>query len=150
MWQSRLGGTQTVSGTLFGKDLGGGYRVFNLRFRHFVNIPPHNEYVAQYLSVGIVGVALLLWFTIRPLKRFWKLSSTDMQVVEPSASAWVAVIIGIIAFSIPYQPMADAYGLLAIANAMVFRLDNEAREKQQESSALVVEPGFQDGQLHGL
>jgi hypothetical protein len=150
MWQSLLGGTQTVSGTLFGKDLGGGYRVFNLRFRHFVNIPPHNEYVAQYLSVGIVGVALLLWFTIRPLKRFWKLSSTDMQVVEPSASAWVAVIIGIIAFSIPYQPMADAYGLLAIANAMVFRLDNEAREKQQESSALVVEPGFQDGQLHGL
>ena len=86
---------------------------------------PHNEYVAQYLSFGLVGVVLLLWFTIRPLKRFWKLSSTDMQGVEPSASAWVAVIIGIVAFSIPYVPIADAYALLGIANAMVFRLDKE-------------------------
>jgi O-antigen ligase len=129
MWQALLSGEQTVADISLGKDLGGGYRVFNLDYGHYVNIPPHNEYVAQYLSFGLAGVALLLWFTFRPLKRFWKLSSTDMQGVEPSASAWVAVIVGIVVFSIPYQPMADAYALLGIANAMVFRLDNEAREE---------------------
>jgi hypothetical protein len=125
MWQALLSGQQTVSDVFLGKDLGGGYRVFNIVYGGFDNVIPHNEYVAQYLSFGLVGVVLLLWFTIRPLKRFWKLSSTDLQGVEPAASAWVAVIIGIVAFSIPYQPIADAYALLGIANAMVFRLDKE-------------------------
>lgn len=125
MWQALLSRQQTVSDVFLGKDLGGGYRVFNIVYGGFDNVVPHNEYVAQYLSFGLVGVVLLLCFTIHPLKRFWKLSSTDMQGVEPSASAWVAVIIGVVAFSIPYEPIADAYALLGIANAMVFRLDKE-------------------------
>jgi hypothetical protein len=134
MWQGLLGEKQTVSGVLLGKDLGGGYLIFNILQQRYMDFPPHNEYLTQYLSVGIGGVALILGFTIYPLRRFWKLSSTEVQSVEPSASAWVAVIIGIIVFSIPYQPTTDAYGLLAIANAIVFRLNSE-----QESPVLLVE-----------
>jgi hypothetical protein len=121
---------QTVSSVLFGKDLGGGYRVFDVMAMNFIDVLPHNEYVAQFLSVGLAGVAPLLCFTIRPLRRFWKLSSTDLQAIEPSASAWVAVILGIMVFSVPYQPMVDAYALLGIANAMVFRLYKEAKTRE--------------------
>jgi hypothetical protein len=75
--------------------------------------------------VGIAGVVLLLCFTILPLRRLWKLSLTDNEAVEPSASAWTAVIIGIVVFSIPYQPLTDTYALLGIASAIVFRLEKE-------------------------
>jgi hypothetical protein len=130
-WQGLLiDKEQTVSTVLLGKDLGGGYRVFYVLEGGFMDVAPHNEYVAQFLSLGLAGVALLLCFTIRPLRRFWKLSSTDLQAIEPSASAWVAVILGIMVFSVPYQPLVDAYALLGIANAMVFRLYREAKANE--------------------
>jgi hypothetical protein len=53
-----------------------------------------------------------------------------MRGVEPSASAWVAIIIGIIVFSIPYQPEADAYALLGIANAIVLGLKGEGKSPE--------------------
>jgi hypothetical protein len=49
-----------------------------------------------------------------------------MKAVEPFASAWVAVIIGILVFGVPYPDPPVAYVLLGIANAMVFRLDKVA------------------------
>ena len=131
MWESLLTESQTVPGVLFGKDLGGGYMQYSVMQHEYIDIPPHNEYLTQFLSVGIAGVVLILAFTIYPLKRFWKLSSTDMEAVEPSASAWVAIIIGIVVYSIPYQPETDAYALLAMANAIVFGL-----KRGQESPAI--------------
>jgi O-antigen ligase len=131
MWETLLTESQTVPGVLFGKDLGGGYMQYSVMQHEYIDIPPHNEYLTQFLSVGIAGVVLILAFTIYPLKRFWKLSSTDMEAVEPSASAWVAIIIGIVVYSIPYQPETDAYALLAMANAIVFGL-----KRGQESPAI--------------
>jgi hypothetical protein len=122
-WQGLLGGQQTASGVLFGKDLGGGYLAYYPLRQQYIDVVPHNEYILQYLSVGIPGVVLILSFTIYPLRRFWKLSFTDMGAVDPSASAWVAIIIGIVAYSIPYQPEVDAYALLGMANAIVFGLN---------------------------
>jgi len=141
MWQSLLQKSQTPTGVLFGQDLGGGYEFFDLMAGRYVDIPPHNEYIAQYLSEGLAGVALLLWFIIRPLRSFWRLSSTDMMAVEPSSSAWVAVIVGIILYSIPYEPMADNYALLAIANAMIFRTNQDVEiGEQKDLKALPILP----------
>jgi uncharacterized membrane protein len=125
-WQAQLSRSQTAFSALFGLDLGGGYEVFDLMSGRYIEVPPHDEYLLQYLSVGISGVVVVLCFTIRPLRRFWKLSSTDMKAVEPSASAWVAVIIGILAYNVPYAQAADTYALLGIANAMVSKLDKDA------------------------
>jgi hypothetical protein len=72
-----------------------------------------------------------------------------MTAVEPSASAWVAVIIGTVAFSIPYQPRADAYALLALANAIVFRLDEEAGVRNNKASAQLVPPTADDSLIFG-
>jgi O-antigen ligase len=125
-WQAQLERSQTVSGALFGTPLGGEWEVFDVTTRRYENVPPHNEYLLEYLSVGVSGVVLVLCFTIRPLRRFWRLSLTDMKAVEPSASAWVAVIIAIIVYGVPYTQQVDTYALLAIANAMVSRLDKDA------------------------
>ena len=125
-WQANLQKDQTAFSVLFGRDLGGGYEVFDLMTRRYLDVPPHNEFILEYLSVGISGVALVLCFSIRPLRRFWRLSSTGTKAVEPSASAWVAVIIGIIVYSAPYSPAADTYALVAIANAVVSKLDKDA------------------------
>jgi O-antigen ligase len=125
-WRAQLEKNQTVSDALFGPALGGGWEVFDPITRRYVDVTPHNEYIFQYLSVGISGLVLVLCFTIRPLRRFWRLSSTDMKGVEPSASAWVAVIVGIIVYGVPYTQSADSYALLAIANAVVSRLDKDA------------------------
>jgi HAMP domain-containing protein len=124
-WGEQLARNQTAFSALFGLDLGGGYEVFDMVTGRYTEVPPHNEYILEYLSVGISGVAVVLCFTIRPLRRFWKLCSTDMKAVEPSASAWVAVILGVIVFNVPYVPAADTYALLGIANAIVTRLDKD-------------------------
>jgi hypothetical protein len=125
-WQANLQRDQTALSVLFGLDLGGGYEVFDMVTRRYTEVPPHNEYILQYLSVGISGVALVLCFMIRPLRRLWGLTSTDMTAVEPSASAWVAIIIGIILYGVPYTQAADTYALLGIANAVVTRLDKDS------------------------
>jgi hypothetical protein len=124
-WQANLQRNQTAFSIVFGLDLGGGYEVFDMFTRRYTDVPPHNEYILEYLSVGVAGVALVVCFAIRPLRRFWRLSSTDMKAVEPSASAWFAVIVGVIVFSVPYAPGVDTYALLAIANAMVSKLDKD-------------------------
>jgi len=125
-WQELLMDEQpTATNVLFGKSLGSGFERFSVSVARYVDYPPHNEYISQYLRVGIAGVVLLLCLTILPLRRLWKLSFADNHSVEPSASAWTAVIIGIIVFSIPYQPLVDAYALLGLASAIVFRLEKE-------------------------
>ena len=125
-WQELVGGEQlTVTNVLFGQSLGGGYERFDSQSGRYIDVIPHNEYVTQFLNLGISGLVLVLCLMILPLRRFWTLSSTDIRAVEPSASAWVVVIVGIMVFSVAYDPPVDAYALLGIANAMVFRLNKE-------------------------
>jgi hypothetical protein len=128
-WQQLVGDEQpTVTNILFGKSLGGGYERFDLMSQRYIDYVPHSEYITQFFNLGIAGVVLVLCLMIRPLRRFWTLSSTDMQAVEPSASAWAVVVIGIMVYSVAYDPTAEAYALLGIANAMVFRLDKDVQQ----------------------
>jgi hypothetical protein len=126
-WEQLLQDEQpTVTNVLFGESLGGGYERFDLTSGRYIEYIPHSEYVTQFLNLGIAGVVLVLCLMTRPLWRFWRLSSSDMRAVEPSASAWVLVIIGIMLYCITYDPSPEAYALLGIANAMIVKLDKDA------------------------
>jgi len=125
-WQQLiLGEQQSFISVLFGRGVGGGYGRFDPTKGLYNDAPPHSEYVTQFFNLGTTGLLLVLCLMIRPLRRFWKLSSTDMLAVEPSAAAWTAVLIGIMVYSIAYDPPVEAYALLGIANAMVVRRDKE-------------------------
>jgi hypothetical protein len=127
-WEQLLQGEQpTVTDLLLGKSLGGGYERFDLTSGKYIDYPPHSEYVTQFLNFGIAGLVLVLCLMVRPLWRLWRLSSSNMRAVEPSALAWALVVIGIMLFGVTYDPSADAYALLGIANAMIFRLDKDAK-----------------------
>lgn len=126
-WQQLIGEQLTVTGVLFGRSLGGGYERFDFITGQYSEQVPHSEYVTQFYNMGIAGLAMVLCFMIRPLRRFWKLSRSEIQAVGPSASAWALVVIGIMIYGVTYDPTVDAYALLGIANAMVFRLDKNAR-----------------------
>jgi O-antigen ligase len=126
-WEQLLQDEQpTVTNVLFGRGLGSGYERFDITSGRYIDYLPHNEYITQFLNLGIAGLVLVLCFMIRPLWRFWRLSSSDMRAVEPSTSAWAVVAIGIMVFSVAYDPSPEAYALLGIANAMVSRLDKDA------------------------
>ena len=137
MWESLLSQqAPTPMNVLFGRDMGGGYAVFNVGQQETIDIPPHNEFIAQYLSFGVSGVLFLIGFLVLPLRQLWTLPSEDLQAVVPSVSAWVAVILGIIVYCVPYEPLSDTYALLAIANAMVIQIALKAKARKQEDPRL--------------
>jgi O-antigen ligase len=136
-WQWRLAGWLQLLGNeratainiMFGNSLGGGYERFDPISLVYIDTIPHSEYVTQYFNLGVAGLAMVLCLMIRPFQRFWKLSSTNMQAVAPSASAWAVVILGIMVYGISYDPPVEAYALLGIANAMVIRLDKSTQNR---------------------
>jgi O-antigen ligase len=126
-WQQLiLGQQQSFTSVLFGRGIGGGYERFDPTKGGYNAAPPHSQYVMQFFNLGTFGLVLLLCLMIRPLRRLWKLSSTDNLAVEPSASAWTAVMVGIMVYSVAYDPPVEAYALLGIANAMLVQWDKKA------------------------
>ena len=121
-----LGEDQTILAVLLGKNLGDGYVSLNPEAGTWLNAPPHSEYVAEYTRVGLLGLILQLCFVIRPLTRLWPLSSTKLLAVEPSASAWTAVILGTIVYGVTYSVPPDVYALVGIASAAIANLNSEA------------------------
>jgi hypothetical protein len=118
-----LGKDQTLTTIVFGKSLGEGYNSFDLKSGFWSTSPPHSEYLSEYSRVGILGLALMLWFILRPIRRLWSLSLTDMLAVEPSASAWVVVIIAAIVYGVTYWITVDTFALVGIASAVVANQD---------------------------
>jgi hypothetical protein len=110
---------QTPETVLLGKPLGGGYVTLNAQAGNWINSPPHSEYVADYSRVGLVGVALLLCYLVRPLIRFWSLSRTDKLAVEPSTSAWIALLLGLLVYGVTYTIPLDSFALAGVAGAFV-------------------------------
>jgi hypothetical protein len=121
---------QTPLTIAFGKSMGSGAWRFDSGSGTYINAPPHSEYVAQYLRVGVVGVGILLWSFIGPLKRLWLLSSKNKLALEPSASAWAVVLVGILVYGVAYGIETDSYALLGIASAMV--VGQEAGDRDPE------------------
>ena len=130
-WQWRVDGwrdlvldeDQTPLTVLMGSSMGGG--AWRIVSGNGVNVAAHDEYVSEYLRVGLVGLLFLLWYVLHPLRSLWMQRFQDNLGVEPSAGIWLLVIVGILIYGVPYSIGADLYALLAMANATVVRLNNE-------------------------
>jgi hypothetical protein len=129
VWGAILfGEDQTTATVLLGKPLGSGYVTLNAQAGNWINSPPHSEYVSDYSRIGVIGTVLLLCYLVRPLLRFWSLSRTNKLAVEPSTSAWVALLVGLIVYGITYTIPLDSFALAGIAGAMVYRWQHEAAD----------------------
>jgi hypothetical protein len=126
---------QTTTTVLFGKPLGSGYVTLNAQAGNWIFSPPHSEYISDYSRVGVVGVALLLCYLARPLMRFWSLSRTNKLAVEPSASAWAVLLVGLLVYGVTYTIPLDSFALAGIGCAMI----NRWREEADDSVSVQVE-----------
>ena len=67
----------------------------------YENLPPHSEYIAQYLRVGILGLVLLSGISFSdPLVRLYALQRKDPFALFPSASVWCLIVIGVVVYGI--------------------------------------------------
>jgi O-antigen ligase len=101
-----------------GKSMGSGYwRVDPVSYQT-IAVAPHSEYVQEYLRVGVVGMLLIVLFSLRPLLRLWRLTKSDAVAVYPSTSTWAIIILVTLVFGVTYGIGPHAYALLGIANAV--------------------------------
>jgi hypothetical protein len=124
-WQNSISDdTQTVSTMIFGQPMGSGYVRFDSTTGGYENLPPHSEYIAQYLRVGILGLPLFLAFVVRPLLKLHELQRKDPLALFPSASVWCLIMIGIVVYGITYSHDASAIALVGIANSALLSIES--------------------------
>jgi hypothetical protein len=128
---------QTTATVLFGKPLGSGYVTLIAKSGNWGISPPHSEYIADYSRVGVIGVVLVLWYLLRPMSRLWSFSRTNKLAVDPSTSAWVAALVGLLAYGVTYTIPLDSFALAGIAGAIINRLRTETVDSVSD---LVEEP----------
>ena len=125
-WQNSISDdTQTLSSRLFGQPMGSGYVRFDSVSGGYNNLPPHSEYVTQYLRVGILGLALYLAFLLRPLLRLYELQDKNPYALFPSASVWFLIIIGILVYGVPYSYDGPVVALAGIANSALLSIRSQ-------------------------
>jgi O-antigen ligase len=101
-----------------GKSMGSGYwRVDPVSYQS-IAVAPHSEYVQEYLRVGVLGMLLIVLFSLQPLLRLWRLTKSDALAVYPSASTWAVIILATLVYGLTYGIGPHAYALLGIANAV--------------------------------
>src|SRR6185312_15841880 len=67
-WEELLfGQDQEPLSIAFGKSMGAGFLRFEPSANLFINVQPHDEYVQEYLRVGIIGLAILMTFLLKCL-----------------------------------------------------------------------------------
>jgi O-antigen ligase len=131
-WQNYVSDdTQTVPSMIFGQPMGSGYVRFDSASGGFADLPPHSEYIPQYLRVGILGLLLYLAFLLRPLLRLYELQRKDPLALFPSASVWCLIIVGILVYGITYAYDASAIALVGIANSALLSIKSHQREEPQ-------------------
>ncbi len=131
-WQNSISDeTQTVSSIIFGQPMGSGYVRFDSASGGFENLPPHSEYVVQYLRVGILGLLFFLAFLLRPLLRLYDLQRKDPFALFPSASVWSLIIVGILVYGITYGHDASIIALVGIANSALISIRSHQLEEPQ-------------------
>lgn len=121
-----------------GKSMGTGFERIDPETHRIITAGPHSEYVFEYLRVGAVGALLLVFFALRPLVMFWKLTKVDAMMVYPSTSAWVVVIGMTLVCGFTYGFGLDLYALLGIANAVAVnegKAENYVRQTDWECDA---------------
>ena len=110
---------QTVITALWGRSFGSGFYRFETITGQYKNLPPHSEYVTQYLRVGVLGAIALFSFLLRPFFVFISLQRGDPEQIFPSASTWAMLICAIVVFGVTYSVPVDLWGLVGIANILV-------------------------------
>ncbi len=124
VWTSYVfGQDQTLTTILFGHGLGEGYYSLNPSAGYWISAPPHSEYVADYSRVGLIGVGFLFWFLLRPLVRFWSLAKDEALAIDPTASTWIAGLLGAMVYGVTYSIPLDVFALVGIACAVLARFD---------------------------
>ena len=101
-----------------GKSMGSGYwRVDPVSYQS-IAVAPHSEYVQEYLRVGVLGMLLIVLFSLQPLLRLWRLTKSDAVAVYPSTSTWAIIILATLVYGLTYGIGPHAYALLGIASAV--------------------------------
>lgn len=122
-WQNSIyDEDQTILSVIFGQPIGKGFIRFDSESGGYENLPPHSEYVVQYLRVGVLGLVFFLAFLLRPLLRLYALQRNDPFALFPSASVWCLIVIGVVVYGITYGFDASAIALVGVANAVLVSL----------------------------
>ncbi|WP_263415275.1 O-antigen ligase family protein [Terriglobus albidus] len=103
---------------LIGKPVGSGYWRFSPETGTYTTLPPHSEYVQEYLRVGAIGSMFLLLMFLRPLFHLWNYSRRIRNDGDSSPAIWCVIVVAIFAYGITYAIGPDLYALLAIGNAV--------------------------------
>lgn len=122
-------GDQDITNQLLGDPFGGGY----------AGSPrsPHNFFFHSLLRTGLVGNLLLIFLYSGVLLRlYWKIGRDQPQSVYPSL--FFALIVGQLAYYIPYSPQAEHGILLGVAISLAKRGITEAKQETQISSQMVI------------
>lgn len=129
-WQNSISDdAQTVPSMIFGQPMGSGYVRFDSTTGQYENLPPHSEYVAQYLRVGIIGLVFFLAFLFRTLVHLYKLQRKGPFTLFPSASVWCLIVIGVAVYGITYGYDASVIALVGVANAVLLSLRSHQPEQ---------------------
>jgi O-antigen ligase len=118
---------QTPFSVLFGNAFGGGFVHLDPLSSRYTDAPPHNEYVMQFLRLGIPGLVLSFLMLIRPIYLFNRSQSLVNKSIFPSTSAWRLVCIGLLAFGVTYSITIDGWAFIAVANALLLDRNKKAR-----------------------
>jgi hypothetical protein len=140
-WQWRVEGwkelvldeEQTPMSILIGKTVGSGWWRIDPVSHTVLFVAPHNEYVQEYLRVGVIGMFLLLPFLLRPLLKLWQISKSDPFAAFPSTSAWTIVVLITLVGGITYAIGPHSYALIGIAAALMLRLTSTQEATTFES-----------------
>lgn len=112
---------QTIATAIWGNSFGNGFYRFDTTSGQYQNLPPHSEYVTQYLRVGLAGTVILFMFIVRPFTLFLRLQRNDPIQVYPSASTWPLLLVSILTFGVTYSIPVDMWAIVAMANAIAWR-----------------------------
>ena len=104
---------------LIGKSIGAGFWRYESNTGSFVNLPPHSEYITQYLRTGIPGLLAIIFLLGRPIFYFARGTRGCTDTVFPSPSTWCLLCVGAAVFGITYSLSADAWALVGVANALL-------------------------------
>lgn len=153
-WEWRVNGwkelffdeTETPAVALIGKSLGSGYWRIDPDTHMSVTVAPHNEFMQNYVRVGIIGAICMMTFLIRPVFLLWRASSWDRLTVYPSVPVWGLVSFAMVSFCITYSLNEHQLALVGIANAIATRLARDRRASLAYPESADWESGTLTGQ----
>jgi len=122
-WQNSISDdSQTIPSMIFGQPIGSGFVRFDSTTGGYEDLPPHSEYVVQYLRVVGLGLVFFVAFLFRPILRLYELQRDDPFALCPSPSVWCLIVIGVVVYGITYGYDASAIALVGVANAVLLSL----------------------------